>query len=523
MNGKKNSKAFTLVELVVVIAVIGILAAVLIPSFVSILSASRSNDHYERVTNVRDEYFFDNNDYSALSDMRGHLFKIDDEYYEVTISGDINKLDYEPTADELENDYEIVDYSGSDSSVSIYAQTAVSTYDRAIKARNHYHEKHEFAKTEDGKRIFYEMNHYIITVWDNDSEQDVNFEITYEQNPDGSINIEKNGTLVLTDKTIESLEAMGLHYVAPAGELDTWAGVVYAPTEETKLFNRIIQLEDGLADSIVWDDIELGFDDGNVKQSNYVYFVETAGGVMSTSAASVSQGRLYTIDPEGKVYSLASASLSDIQRQGYRFLATSEVPDDDILEKVKISNQGEIEYSKIDCYAIFYGYYNDDTSYASDGYHLWSDFLSKYSDGLSVDTINYAAKMSNYSIKRLVISDTVTTIGDSAFTNYNDLTEVILPESLSTITVTTKNPFANGKIEYVVVNDRNVTYAGFNYSGIIEIENSKVIMGTNGILENVIYLPEGVEAIGKYAFEKSNLAQINIDIDVEVGAFKDCT
>ena len=53
---KKKLNAFTMVELVITIAIIAILAAVLIPTFVGIIKRTNDNAIYQQAVAARDEY-----------------------------------------------------------------------------------------------------------------------------------------------------------------------------------------------------------------------------------------------------------------------------------------------------------------------------------------------------------------------------------------------------------------------------------------------------------------------------------
>ena len=77
---RKNKKGFTLVELVIVIAVIAILAAVLLPTFAGIISRARLNSATQRLTSLRSEilgaYF------ETPNDMEGTIMIVqNDETY----------------------------------------------------------------------------------------------------------------------------------------------------------------------------------------------------------------------------------------------------------------------------------------------------------------------------------------------------------------------------------------------------------------------------------------------------------
>ena len=81
MNKKNNRKGFTIVELVIVIAVIGILATVLIPTFGNVMEKAKNS---ELVQQLRNEYM----DYIASEAVKdGYdpdatvIIKIGDNYY----------------------------------------------------------------------------------------------------------------------------------------------------------------------------------------------------------------------------------------------------------------------------------------------------------------------------------------------------------------------------------------------------------------------------------------------------------
>ena len=65
---KKNNKGFTIVELVIVIAVIGILAAVLIPTFSGIVDNAKESSDMQNAKNAYMTYLAGNEDNSINAD-----------------------------------------------------------------------------------------------------------------------------------------------------------------------------------------------------------------------------------------------------------------------------------------------------------------------------------------------------------------------------------------------------------------------------------------------------------------------
>ena len=97
---KTNRKGFTIVELVIVIAVIAILAAVLIPTFAGMINKANDSKALQNATNVLKAYIADN----AATDEDVDLYiLVDTTYFEVT-DGKLNKdpLDAAPTVTGLD-------------------------------------------------------------------------------------------------------------------------------------------------------------------------------------------------------------------------------------------------------------------------------------------------------------------------------------------------------------------------------------------------------------------------------------
>lgn len=78
---KKNRKGFTIVELVIVIAVIAILAAVLVPTFSNVVGSANDAAIKQEVRNLYTEYVADAAAGGSYSD--DVVIKIDNKYYAV--------------------------------------------------------------------------------------------------------------------------------------------------------------------------------------------------------------------------------------------------------------------------------------------------------------------------------------------------------------------------------------------------------------------------------------------------------
>lgn len=137
---------------------------------------------------------------------------------------------------------------------------------------------------------------------------------------------------------------------------------------------------------------------------------------------------------------------------------------------------------------------------------------------------------SNYrnDVKELIIADGVTSIGNSAFVGFSNLTEITIPTSVTSIG---DSPFAScsGVKEAIIVNDMFVkmpeSYAG---SYIIPDGITTIIAGACSDCSELtsVTLPEGLTTIGEEAFIRcSKLAEINIPTSVTTigkNAFADC-
>ena len=87
---RNNKKGFTIVELVIVIAVIAILSAVLIPTFGGIVDKAQASKAQQEVKNIHTLYIADI-DYAHGETAETIYVKHGDKYYSVTAEGKITE------------------------------------------------------------------------------------------------------------------------------------------------------------------------------------------------------------------------------------------------------------------------------------------------------------------------------------------------------------------------------------------------------------------------------------------------
>jgi len=98
MRNLRNRKGFTLIELMIVVAIIGILAAIAIPNFLRFQAKSKQSEAKELLSTVytaETAYFAEQNTYGTLSNA-GFTPSALPKYY--TNIGDANHFAYTPTA-----------------------------------------------------------------------------------------------------------------------------------------------------------------------------------------------------------------------------------------------------------------------------------------------------------------------------------------------------------------------------------------------------------------------------------------
>ena len=506
MNRSRKVKGFTLVEMVIVIAIIGVLSAVLIPTFVHIINNSKMTASYKRASSAANDYLAEADDIEAKTDMRQYLVVVDNVLYEINEKGELELSDfnYEDFFEYDKDDYIAVDRTfSSDEGVTIYKPRGTTARDRAIKARNDYRRKNYI------DRSYYEMANYIIKVIEEDESGYRFFRIKYEGN--GSDN---NGGLE-DEIALEELIAQGYEYEL-CGGMDEWYGLVYKPKPLTQLTYRIEGIEEDLTD--------IAINDENIKANDFMYEID---------------GKLYTTDLEGHVklceatvkersrVQLVSEGEPSIQEQleslfnkGYmREPMRIDNVDSEAVSKITEVNRELPVYKDIKCYAIYYGFYDSIGTY-----HKWTEYRKEiYKSEQLINNLEYKAKIVATDIEILVVSDTVTEIGLRAFSNYSRLRKIIIQENIEKIAL---NPFGNGVIEEILIDERNGKYVDYNHTAIVEktAKGEELVTGTKGLLiGSEGKLPESIEVIRDYAFESSDIE--NIDIvgkEIGKGIFKNC-
>ncbi len=89
---RNNKKGFTIVELVIVIAVIAILSAVLIPTFGSVISDAQETARLQEAKNLFTTYVAEN---AKDGDVSGNGYIVVDGYYFEVTNGNIVEIDDE--------------------------------------------------------------------------------------------------------------------------------------------------------------------------------------------------------------------------------------------------------------------------------------------------------------------------------------------------------------------------------------------------------------------------------------------
>lgn len=132
---KLNKKGFTIVELVIVIAVIAILAAVMIPTFSGIIDkANKSAALSEaKATHTALLYHFETPDELNVDGVVDAYIVVDDKYYFSVDDGELKALDAKPTdvtfseSATTDADYELT--SVEDATAKVYLYTAATVAD----------------------------------------------------------------------------------------------------------------------------------------------------------------------------------------------------------------------------------------------------------------------------------------------------------------------------------------------------------------------------------------------------------
>lgn len=149
------------------------------------------------------------------------------------------------------------------------------------------------------------------------------------------------------------------------------------------------------------------------------------------------------------------------------------------------------------------------------GYGDMYDYYTAYSSGIPSDT-NVPWYEGFKCVKKIVIGEGITSVGDYSFTQFTELEEVILPNSLVSI-----GDYAFGRtyIQNTINIPENVSYIGeyaFQKCMFKTIElNDNITELSKGIFDSCVFeridIPETVTVIGDYAFNNCRSLE-NLDI-----------
>lgn len=92
MKNRKAKKGFTIIELVIVIAVIGILAAVLIPTFSNVIDKANATAAMEEARNAYTQYLVENAENGSIP---ANICIKSGDYYFVVVGGQFDSKAYD--------------------------------------------------------------------------------------------------------------------------------------------------------------------------------------------------------------------------------------------------------------------------------------------------------------------------------------------------------------------------------------------------------------------------------------------
>lgn len=107
---KTNKKGFTLVELVIVIAVIAILAAVLIPVFANLISKAKDSAALQNARNTFEQYAVEHatdGEFNLIIDVEGKFFAVKEGNFVLNTENDDNSIRIFERQSDAEAEFEI--------------------------------------------------------------------------------------------------------------------------------------------------------------------------------------------------------------------------------------------------------------------------------------------------------------------------------------------------------------------------------------------------------------------------------